>query len=86
MIENAPTMLAELGPRSHPAHVVEGAPFEPQEGSGFPDIQNWILVCFFHGFSPLIVTEVPRGEFEHGVTEQFPHVPGTARERILRTF
>jgi hypothetical protein len=36
--------------------------------------------------SPLIVTEVPRGEFGSWAAEQFPPIPGTARERIIRTF
>lgn len=60
--------------------------FEPKDHPGFPDIQKWILICFFHGFSPLIVTEVSKGEFGHWATEHFPTIPGTAREQILRTF
>ena len=44
------------------------------------------MAYFFHEFFPLIVTEVSRGEFGPWVTEHFPPIPGTARERILRTF
>ena len=32
------------------------------------------------------MTEASQGEFGHEATEQFLHVTGTARERILRTF
>jgi hypothetical protein len=79
-------MFAKAWAFAHPAHVVRRALFEPQEIPGFPDIQKWILVCVFHKFSPLIVTEVSKGEFGYWATEHFPPIPGTARERILRTF
>jgi hypothetical protein len=79
-------MFAKAWACAHPAHIVQRAFFEPQEISGFPDIQKWILVYVFHEFSPLIVTEVSRGEFGPWVTEHFPPIPGTAREQIIRTF
>jgi hypothetical protein len=44
------------------------------------------MAYFFCEFSPLFVIEVSRREFGPWVTEHFPHVPGTARERILRTY
>jgi hypothetical protein len=79
VIEFASAMLAKAWACAHPTHIVEGAFFEPQEIPSLPDVQKWILVCFFNGFSPLIVTEVSRGEFGPWATEQFPHIHGTAR-------
>jgi hypothetical protein len=79
-------MFVEAWACAHLAHVVQRTLFEPQEIAGLPDIQKWILVYFFHEFSPLIVTEVSRGEFGTWDTEHFPPIPGTARERILRAF
>jgi hypothetical protein len=79
-------MFAKAWACAHPTHVVQRTFFEPQEIPGFPDIQKWILVYVFHGFSPLIVTEASQGEFGYWATELFPPIPGTARERILRTF
>jgi hypothetical protein len=38
-------MFAEAWAGVHPAHVVQRTFFEPQEISGFPDCQKWILVC-----------------------------------------
>jgi hypothetical protein len=71
---------------AHPAHVVQRALFELQEITGFPDIQQWILVYVFHGFSPLIVTEASQGEFGDWATEHFPPFHGTKIEQILQTF
>jgi hypothetical protein len=56
-------MLSKAWSGAHPAHVVQSAFFEPQVIPGFPNGQKWILIYFFHLLSPLIVTEVPQGEF-----------------------
>jgi hypothetical protein len=80
------TMLAEIGAIAHPSHVVESFLLKPKERACFSNSQKRISVCFVHLISPLIVTEVSRGESGSWATEQFPHFPGTARERILRTF
>jgi hypothetical protein len=68
-------MFAKAWACAHPAHVVQRALFQPQEIAGFPDIQEWILFFYFHGFSPSIVTEVSQGEFGHRATELFLPFP-----------
>ena len=81
----ASAVCAKAWACAHPAHVVESALFEPQKIARLPDIQKWILIYVFLCVSPLIVTEASQGEFDHLGPEHFPPVPGTVRERILRT-